>query len=63
MRKQLGIITSLLFLGVSTLLWTGCHNRSCDPVQPQGVVCGTVGGEVCPDPCYESLCKPLTKCC
>src|SRR5947208_2527354 len=38
MRKQLGILTSLLFLSVLTLLWTGCSNRnsqcseSCEPI-------------------------------
>lgn len=37
MRKQLGIVTLLIFLSVSALLWTGCSNRNkcyvpCEPV-------------------------------
>ncbi|MGA8163665.1 MAG: DUF11 domain-containing protein [Waddliaceae bacterium] len=62
MRKQLGIVTSLLFLGVSTIFWTGCHHREhFDPCYP----CEQIAPEkqVSPDPCYEPLCKPLTRCC
>ncbi len=60
MRKQLGILTSLLFLGVSALLWTGCSNRGndncCEPCPP---ICQP-SQPVCPPPCkpnYPEPCK------
>lgn len=74
MRKQLGILASLLFLGVSALLWTGCSNRSgddcnqpCEPIcEPCRPVCPPTCKPVCPEPCRpacpptcEEPCKPL----
>lgn len=47
MRKHLGILASLLFLGVSALLWTGCSNR-CDDNRCT--------------PC-EPICQPITEPC
>jgi len=70
MRKQLGILASLLFLGVSTLLWTGCSNRSgddcdqpCEPIcEPCRPVCPPTCKPVCPAPCKPACppsCKPV----
>lgn len=71
MKKQLGILASLLFLSTSVLLWTGCSDRgSCDPCdpchtvyeEPCGKVCPDPCGRICPDPCSEPLCRPAPKC-
>lgn len=62
MRKQLGMLASLLFLGVSALLWTGCSNRygddCCEPCPPICEPCKPV----CPPPCKPVCaepCKPV----
>ncbi len=51
MRKQLGILASLLLLGVSALLWTGCSanrcNDRCQPCEP-----------ICEQPCKPICCPP-----
>jgi len=78
MRKQMRVLTSLLFLSVTTLLWVGCSNSNCcydnnaycqQPCQP---VCCDDPCEscdpcdpcprVCPAPCCEPLCKVPAKC-
>lgn len=60
MRKQLGILASLLFLCTTALLWTGCSDTACcNPCEP---VCEEQC-QVSPDPCCEPLCKPAPKCC
>lgn len=73
MRKQLGIFTSLLLFGVSTLLWSGYPtDRGCNPApvcapqrvcpppqcQPPRRVCAP---KPCPPTC-EPCCKPLVRC-
>lgn len=68
MRKQLGILTSLVFLLTTAVLWTGCSNRwsndqCCDDYsyQPACAPCAPA----CADPCtniQEPCCKPLTRC-
>lgn len=62
MKKQLGMLASLLFLSTSVLLWTGCSggSGSCNPCN---TVCEEPCGEVCPDQCCEPLCRPAAKCC
>jgi uncharacterized repeat protein (TIGR01451 family) len=63
MKKQLGILASLLFLSTSVLLWTGCSGGgTCNPCGP---VCEAPCGEaqVQPDPCCEPLCRPAPQCC
>lgn len=67
MRKQLGILASLIFLGVSTLLWTGCssnYNNCCDPCppvcEPVNQVCPPPCKPVCPEPC-KPVCPPPCK--
>ena len=64
MRKQLGILTTLLFLSVSALLWTGCSNNQadcCDPCppicEPARPICPPVCKPVCPEPC-RPVCPP-----
>lgn len=61
MRKQLGILASLLFLGVSALLWTGCSNRFGDDCgQPCEPICEPCN-PVCPPtsrPVYSEPCRP-----
>ncbi len=48
MRKQLGMLTSLLFLCATALLWAGCYdNRCCDDAPP-----------VCEQPCMAQPCNP-----
>ncbi len=67
MRKQLRVLTSLLFLCATALLWVGCSTNSCcdtvpvceRPCQP---VCNEPCEAVCPDACVEPLCKPAHKC-
>lgn len=64
MRKQLGILASLLLLSVSTLLWVGCSDRCCDSAP----VCEPSCKPVCPAPCQppcpppcQPACKPVCK--
>lgn len=67
MRKQLGMLASLLFLCASALLWAGCSdNRCCNeaPVceQPCRPVCAEPCRPVCPEPCRPvcpAPCKPV----
>jgi uncharacterized repeat protein (TIGR01451 family) len=61
MRKQLGILASLIFLGASAVLWTGCSNRDkcCEETCPP--ICEPVREPVCkpcPEPCAPP-CKPV----
>lgn len=62
MRKQLGILASLLFLGVSALLWTGCTNGcgdNCgDPCEPICEPCKPVCPPQCAPPCAPP-CRPV----
>ena len=67
MRKQLGILTSLLFLTVSALLWAGCADRRCNDnqyVEQCPPVCKPVCPPVCkpvsPEPC-EPVCPPVCR--
>jgi uncharacterized repeat protein (TIGR01451 family) len=51
MRKQLGLLASLIFLSATALFWTGCSgsrysNDCCDQ-------------SVCVEPCQPTLCKPV----
>lgn len=75
MRKQLGILTSLLFLTVSAMLFAGPgyynnpNGNNCRPVcrpvcqpEPCRPVCPQPCRPVCPEPCRE-VCKPLPRCC
>lgn len=60
MKKQLGMITSLLFLSVSTLLWTGCNrNRCCEPCEPVCEPCRPVCPVPCRPVCPPKPCKPV----
>lgn len=64
MRKQLGLLASLLFLSATALLWAGCSsdNRrwNCEPVceQPCRPVCPEPCKPVCPEPCKPVCCPP-----
>lgn len=65
MRKQLGIIASVLFLSAMTLFFTGCQNNKCDdccpaPVccEPCAPVCAEPCKPVCPPPCAPVCPKP-----
>lgn len=64
MRKQLGILASLLFLGVSALLWTGCsgYNRCSDdcyePCEPMCEPCKPICPPLCKPDCPDT-CKPI----
>jgi len=61
MKKQLGMLASLLFLSASMLLWSGCSSSgSCNPCD---TVCEKPCGEVCDEQLCEPLCHPITKCC
>jgi uncharacterized repeat protein (TIGR01451 family) len=55
MKKQLGIVASLLFLCATALFWVGC-NRCCDtaPSCDTATVCEQ---PACPEPC-EPACAP-----
>lgn len=53
MRKQLGFLTSLLFLCAMSLVGVGCSSWNCCP-EP---VCEQPCPSPCPQPCYEP-CKP-----
>ncbi len=57
MRKQLGILTSLLFLAVSALTWTGCSNGCNDDCQPICEPCKPI----CPP--AKPICPPMQKPC
>jgi uncharacterized repeat protein (TIGR01451 family) len=69
MRKQLGILASLLFLGVSSLLWTSCSgnrcgNDNCEPCEP---ICETrqvmrSEPRPCPPPCKPVFTEPCNPC-
>lgn len=62
MRKQLGILASLLFLGVSTLFWTGCSNSySNDYSEPGEPICEPCR-PICPPQC-EPSCEPRKPIC
>jgi len=67
MRKQLGILTSLLFLCATALLWVGCSSNSwccaektsaCEPCPP---VCREPCRPICPEPCRPAFadCEPI----
>ncbi len=68
MRKQLGILTSLVFLLTTAVLWMGCsrnnwsNDQCCEaPCQPVCAPCAPA----CAAPCttvQEPCCKPLTRC-
>lgn len=73
MRKQLGIIASVLFLAVSAFIWTGCSGSSryndachepCEPIcEPSKPVCPPPVCKPCPEPCRPicppPVCKPV----
>ena len=73
MRKQLGLLTSFVFLLATAALWMGCThdwcNRpvcaaTCQPVcsEPCAPICRA---PVCADPCTQvcqAPCKPLSRC-
>lgn len=66
MRKQLGIIASLLFLCATALLWAGCADRCCDtapvceqPCNPEPI-CKPPCKPVCVEPC-KPVCAPVCK--
>lgn len=68
MKKQLGILASLLLLGVSALLWTGCNRSNscsndcnvCEPIcEPCRPICPP---RPCPPPCEEP-CNPCPPAC
>jgi uncharacterized repeat protein (TIGR01451 family) len=50
MRKQLGMLTSLVFLLAATVSWTGCARNQCAPVQE----CPQPCAPVCSEPCAPS---------
>ena len=62
MKKQLGIITSLLFLATTALLWVGCSNNraDCAPVceQPCPPICQPACPPVC-QPVCPPVCQPV----
>jgi uncharacterized repeat protein (TIGR01451 family) len=74
MKKQLGILASLVFFGASALLWTGCSGRSsssceepvrktvCEPVcEPKSPPKCAPRSEPCPPRCApdsEPVCMP-----
>ncbi|MCB1111066.1 MAG: DUF11 domain-containing protein [Chlamydiales bacterium] len=77
MRKQLGILTSLVFLCATALMWVGCSNSNCcyertvcceQPCAPccedPCLTCDPCDpcSRVCPAPCCEPLCRPAAKC-
>lgn len=66
MRKQLGILASLVFFGVSALIWTSCTASKCyddcrEPCEricePQRNICPPPCKPICPPPC-EPMCPP-----
>lgn len=63
MRKQLGILASLLFLGVSALLWTGCSNNRCanDCYMPCEPICEPCKPVCCPPPCKPVCVEPCNQ--
>src|SRR5262245_5122036 len=70
MRKQLGLLTSLVFLLTTAVLWMGCsRDWGCDPccAEPCPPVCQPCA-PACPAPCNPCVeqapcCKPLPRCC
>lgn len=68
MKKQLGIFASLVFLGISALLWTGCSNNyqndcgaPCPPIcEPCKPICPPPCAPVCQEPC-KPVCPPPCK--
>ena len=67
MRKQLGILASLLFLGAFAFIGTGCSNNNCcdnrcDPCEeicePVRSVCPPPCKPVCPPQCAPQVCPP-----
>lgn len=61
MRKQLGLLTSILFLGVTALIGVGCsedRSSNCGPVY-----CDQPCPQVCPEPCYEPCPAPCAAPC
>ena len=66
MRKQLGMLASLLLLGVTALLWTGCSSNCnpnccepCPPIcEPCKPICAPQCKPVCPAPCHEECPSP-----
>lgn len=70
MRKQLGIISTLLFLCASALFMVGCSDNKCCYDAPCEQPCRPVCQPECPQPCQpvcpplcrEPLCKPAVKC-
>lgn len=58
MKKQLGMLASLLLLSVSALLWTGCSsNRCCDSCEPCEPICNS-GGPIYNEPCRPTCPQP-----
>lgn len=58
MRKQLGLLTSILFLGAAALVGVGCsENKCCD----YDVCCDQPCPQVCPQPC-EPCPQPCPPC-
>lgn len=71
MRKQLGILTTLVFLATTAMLWGGGYNRGyrtdccetpCQPVCSEP--CAPVKCNPCPVVCQEPApcCKPVARC-
>ncbi len=67
MRKQLGILTSLVFLITTAALWMGCSHNWCDTsdcCEPHPAVCREPCAPACaPDcaPVCKPACKPVCK--
>lgn len=60
MRKQLGIFSSLLFLALSALLWTGCAENCCYD-NPCNIPCESVCAPACEPvhaPTFNPSCPP-----
>jgi uncharacterized repeat protein (TIGR01451 family) len=61
MKKQLGTLASLLFLGASVLFWSGCSSNGMgDCGRP---ICEKPCAEVCGEPACETECHSAIKCC
>lgn len=58
MRKQLGVLASLLFLCTTAFLWAGCSNRCCDTTPVCEQPCQPVCAPACPPACPPA-CKPM----
>lgn len=57
MRKQLGILSTLLFLSAAAMLWVGCSDNRCCNEAPCEQPCKPVCQPACPAPC-QPVCKP-----